>query len=146
MKHPKMSLFSIVSHLLFTDIVYGIHAGGSVVNIPPSFRNLDIGNCKRPPDIPDTKWYCIVVGGWNSYIKILNTPVGSMSSKLRHLQLLGYKPVVVSYIFFKFRSLFIYSTDEITFFHSIYIVSLFCIFRFHGLNGNNCLQRNKKST
>jgi hypothetical protein len=103
MKHPKMSLFSIVSHLLFTDIVYGIHAGGSVVNIPPSFRNLDIGNCKRPPDIPDTKWYCIVVGGWNSYIKILNTPVGSMSSKLRHLQLLGYKPVVVSYIFFKIQ-------------------------------------------
>jgi hypothetical protein len=78
--------------------VYGIHTDGSAVDIPPSFQKLEIGTCKRPPYFPDTKWYCIVVGGWNSYIRILNKPVGSMSSKLRHLQLLGYKPVVVSYI------------------------------------------------
>jgi hypothetical protein len=83
---------------VITDIVFGIHAGGSAVDIPPVFRNLEIGSCKKPPHFPDTKWYCIVVGGWNSYIRIINKPVGVLSSKLRHLQLLGYKPVVVSYI------------------------------------------------
>jgi hypothetical protein len=89
-------LFLILN--VITDIVYGIGAEGSAVDIPPVFRKLEIGSCKRPPHIPDTKWYCIVVGGWNSYIRILNKPVGALSSKLRHLQLLGYKPVVVSFV------------------------------------------------
>jgi hypothetical protein len=83
---------------VITDIVFGIRAGGSAVDIPPVFRNLEIGSCKKPPHFPDTEWYCIVVGGWNSYIRIINKPVGVLSSKLRHLQLLGYKPIVVSYI------------------------------------------------
>ena len=83
---------------VITDIAFGIRGGGSAVDIPPMFRNLEIGSCKKPPHFPDTKWYCIVVGGWNSYIRIINKPVGALSSKLRHLQLLGYKPVVVSYI------------------------------------------------
>jgi len=82
---------------MITDIVFGICAGSSAVDIPPLFRNLEIGSCKKPPHFPDTKWYCIVVGGWNSYIRIINKPVGALSSKLRHLQQLGYKPIIVSY-------------------------------------------------
>lgn len=89
--------------------MYGICADGSVVDIPPSFCNLEIGTCKRAPDVPNTKWYCIVVAGWNSYIRTLNKLVGSMSSKLRHLHLLGYKPVIVSYC----SSWSLYSTDKI---------------------------------
>jgi len=99
MKHQNdiwVLLFLMLN--VITDIVFGIRAGGSAVDIPPMFRNLEIGSCKKPPHFPDTKWYCIVVGGWNSYIRIINKPVGALSSKLRHLQLLGYKPVVVSYI------------------------------------------------
>jgi hypothetical protein len=99
---------------LFPDIVYGFSAAGSAVDIPPSFCNLEIGTCKRPPDVPNTKWYCIVVGGWNSYIRILNKPVGSMSSKLRHLQLLGYRPVVVSYFLNDLSSWSLYSTYKIS--------------------------------
>lgn len=97
----KVHLGHLIPHRERADIVYGICAGGSAVDIPPSFCNLEIGTCKRPPDVPNTKWYCIVVGGWNSYIRILNKPVGSMSSKLRHLQLLGYKPVVVPWFEWK---------------------------------------------
>jgi hypothetical protein len=91
-------LLFLMLHVI-TDIVYGIHAGRLAVDIPPAFRNLEIGSCKKPPHIPDTKWYCIVVGGWNAYIRILNKPVGALSSKLRHLQLLGYKPVLVSKLY-----------------------------------------------
>jgi len=128
---------------MITDIVFGIRASGSAVDIPPFFHNLEIGSCKKPPHFPDTKWYCIVVGGWNSYIRIINKPVGVLSSKLRHLQLLGYKPVVVSYISWVMlvHDPF-YGTDEI----AVCIISRLYVFRFHGSNGSHSLWRNKKST
>lgn len=131
----------LVFHIftLFTDIVYGICAGGSAVDIPPSFCNLEIGTCKRAPDVPNTKWYCIVVAGWNSYIRILNKPVGSMSSKLRHLQLLGYRPVVVSYISWMISVHGPFTAQIKLVFIWMCGVSYLCIFRFRGLNGNNCL-------
>lgn len=127
---------------IITDIVFGIRAGGSAVDIPPLFRNLEIGSCKKPPHFPDTKWYCIVVGGWNSYIRIINKPVGVLSSKLRHLQLLGYKPVVVSNI-----SYVMLVHDPFTVqMKFVCIISHLYIFRFHGSNGSHSLWRNKKST
>jgi hypothetical protein len=128
--------------LVITDIVFGIHARGSAVDIPPLFRNLEIGSCKRPPHFPDTKWYCIVVGGWNSYIRIINKPVGVLSSKLRHLQLLGYKPVIVSYISW----VMLLHDPFMVQMKLLSVLSHLCNFRFHGLNGSHSLWRNKKST
>jgi hypothetical protein len=128
---------------MITDIVFGIHAGGSAVDIPPLFCNLEIGSCKKPPHFPDTKWYCIVVGGWNSYIRIINKPVGVLSSKLRHLQLLGYKPIVVSYISWV---ILVHDPFVVQMKLLSCIISHLYISRFHGLNGSHSLWRNKKST
>ncbi|XP_069675089.1 FAST kinase domain-containing protein 5, mitochondrial isoform X1 [Periplaneta americana] len=98
----KVHLGHLIPHRERADIVYGIRADGSVVNIPNSFRNLDIGVCKRPPNIPNTTWYCIVIVGWNSFIRNIKMPVGLLSCKLRHLQILGYHPVMVPWYEWRF--------------------------------------------
>ncbi|PSN43523.1 hypothetical protein C0J52_22635 [Blattella germanica] len=91
----KVHLGHLIPHRERADVIYGIHDDGSVVNIPTTFRNIDIGVCKKPPDVPGTKWYCLVIGGWNSCIKNTNQPVGSLVAKVRHLQKLQYNPIVI---------------------------------------------------
>ncbi|KAJ9588112.1 hypothetical protein L9F63_018521 [Diploptera punctata] len=91
----KVHLGHLVPHRERADIIYGLNEDGTAVDIPLSFRSLKIGMCKKPPDVPNTRWYCIIIGGWNTLVRNTNEPVGSLVSKIRQLHILDYNTILV---------------------------------------------------
>lgn len=41
-------------------------------------------------------WYAIIVGGWNLFNRGTTDPVGTLTTKMRQLEKIGYIPIVVS--------------------------------------------------
>lgn len=78
------------------DIVFGMDNDGKPCNIPKEFEELPI-HLVKPPPTNDALWHAVVVGGWNLFIRGENRPVGALVAKTRQLQILGYKPIMVSW-------------------------------------------------
>lgn len=76
---------------------------------PFGFERYVLGDVMFPPKDENLQWYVFVLIHWANMIRNINSPFGMMRMKMRQLEQIGYKPILVRKIYsftLLFRSIF----------------------------------------
>lgn len=92
----KVLLRHILPHFVKGDMVICRDKATNQFVEPFGFENYELGDVMYPKNVEDFKWYAIVVVGWNATIRNGVEPLGVFKFKERHLNAIGYKPILVS--------------------------------------------------
>ena len=79
--------------VLFADIIFCMK-DKQAIEIPKPMLNVDFMTAQPPPNLGG-EWYAVVLITKLSVVNETNKLTGSVLSKLRHLELLGYKTIQV---------------------------------------------------
>nr|CAD7409688.1 unnamed protein product [Timema poppensis] len=85
----------VLPHFERPDIVFATDDSGAAVPIPAQLKEALFASVKYAPCVKgQERWHCLVIGGWNSFIRNSTKPLGSTTAKLRQLRLVGYNPIL----------------------------------------------------
>nr|CAD7258401.1 unnamed protein product [Timema shepardi] len=86
----------VLPHFERPDIVFATDDSGAAVPIPAQLKEALFASVKYAPCVKgQERWHCLVIGGWNSFIRNSTKPLGSTIAKLRQLRLVGYNPILI---------------------------------------------------
>nr|CAD7589297.1 unnamed protein product [Timema genevievae] len=86
----------VLPHFERPDIVFATNDSGAAVPIPAQLKEALFASVKYAPCVQgQERWHCLVIGGWNSFIRNSTKPLGSTTAKLRQLRLVGYNPILI---------------------------------------------------
>nr|CAD7430785.1 unnamed protein product [Timema monikensis] len=89
----------VLPHFERPDIVFATNDSGAAVPIPAQLKEALFASVKYAPCVEgQERWHCLVIGGWNSFIRNSTKPLGSTVAKLRQLRLVGYNPILAKTI------------------------------------------------
>lgn len=83
---------------VISDLILCNDHKGKPQQVKDAFSKTKFGLLCTPPD--DNIWIVLIIAGRNTMIRNSNTATGHFGSKVKELQALGYKAVVVSVLFY----------------------------------------------
>lgn len=95
-RRENVTYMTVLPQYCYPDFIIGFNEKFEPQAPPNEWKSHEWGEVKKLPDNKNI-WFAVVAAGWNTIIRNTEEPLGNLNAKIRHLKILGYRPVWVSF-------------------------------------------------